>query len=204
MASSGATFSCPSCGRRYPWKPALAGRRARCKCGAAVAVPSAPPDADDDAPIPLSDEVPAAPADAGADPFAQADELFSPAAQEAAAKEEAQPAEAAVRPVPRKTLSPAQYRRPARIDQAPDVGDEVGGMRGYVSILFGALIIAGGLYEFYDLSDFERRGGRRSVHWLVAALYHAGGKWAVAIGLVLVGALVILGGAASIRRGRRR
>lgn len=32
-------FECPQCGRRYPWKPKLAGRAARCKCEAHFRVP---------------------------------------------------------------------------------------------------------------------------------------------------------------------
>ncbi len=30
---------CESCGRQYGWKPQLAGRNVKCKCGAAIAVP---------------------------------------------------------------------------------------------------------------------------------------------------------------------
>jgi hypothetical protein len=37
-----ATFSCSACGRRYPWKAELAGKRARCRCGAGLDVPSGP------------------------------------------------------------------------------------------------------------------------------------------------------------------
>ena len=38
---------CPSCGRTYAYKPELAGRRVKCKCGAAIQVPAAaPPDED--------------------------------------------------------------------------------------------------------------------------------------------------------------
>jgi hypothetical protein len=34
-----AKFSCPSCGRQFSWKPELAGRSAKCKCGATIKVP---------------------------------------------------------------------------------------------------------------------------------------------------------------------
>ena len=40
---SAAKFSCPACGKQYTWKPELAGRRAKCKCGQAIQVPAAPP-----------------------------------------------------------------------------------------------------------------------------------------------------------------
>src|SRR5947207_15351691 len=38
----GATFSCDSCGKQYPWKPELAGKKAKCKCGAMLNIPAQP------------------------------------------------------------------------------------------------------------------------------------------------------------------
>jgi hypothetical protein len=35
-------FACPSCGRQFTWKPELAGRSAKCKCGATVKIPAQP------------------------------------------------------------------------------------------------------------------------------------------------------------------
>lgn len=35
-----ATFACSACGRQYPWKPELAGRSAKCKCGQVMTVPA--------------------------------------------------------------------------------------------------------------------------------------------------------------------
>ena len=40
--AGGATFSCDSCGKQYPWKPELAGKKAKCKCGAVLSVPAQP------------------------------------------------------------------------------------------------------------------------------------------------------------------
>ena len=37
-----AKFSCPSCGRQFTWKPELAGRNAKCKCGGTIKVPQQP------------------------------------------------------------------------------------------------------------------------------------------------------------------
>jgi hypothetical protein len=34
-------FACGACGKRYAWKPQLAGKRAKCACGAAMTVPAA-------------------------------------------------------------------------------------------------------------------------------------------------------------------
>lgn len=36
-------FACPSCGRQFGWKPELAGRSAKCKCGNTIKVPAQPP-----------------------------------------------------------------------------------------------------------------------------------------------------------------
>src|SRR5687767_12957477 len=46
-------FSCASCGREFRWKPELAGKKAKCKCGAVVAVPTVAPSA---APAPAAVE----------------------------------------------------------------------------------------------------------------------------------------------------
>jgi len=40
--AGGATFSCDSCGKQYPWKPELAGKKAKCKCGAVLSIPAQP------------------------------------------------------------------------------------------------------------------------------------------------------------------
>jgi hypothetical protein len=32
-------FSCPECGKKYTWKPMLAGKKARCGCGVIMTVP---------------------------------------------------------------------------------------------------------------------------------------------------------------------
>src|SRR6266513_4898710 len=40
--AGGATFSCNSCGKQYPWKPELAGKKAKCKCGAILSIPAKP------------------------------------------------------------------------------------------------------------------------------------------------------------------
>ena len=37
-----AKFTCSACGRQYPWKPEIAGRAAKCKCGQALTVPQGP------------------------------------------------------------------------------------------------------------------------------------------------------------------
>jgi hypothetical protein len=36
-------FECDACGERYTWKPGIAGRQAKCKCGAVLTVPMTNP-----------------------------------------------------------------------------------------------------------------------------------------------------------------
>jgi hypothetical protein len=40
--AGGAMFSCDSCGKQYPWKAELAGKKAKCKCGALLNIPAQP------------------------------------------------------------------------------------------------------------------------------------------------------------------
>jgi len=36
-------FNCPSCQKEYKWKPEIAGKRAKCKCGSVLEIPAAEP-----------------------------------------------------------------------------------------------------------------------------------------------------------------
>lgn len=66
-----ATFACEGCGKQYAWKPELAGRAVKCRCGAVMRAPAEPPAPDDDlygmtdqptsAPSPVSAPAAAAP-----------------------------------------------------------------------------------------------------------------------------------------------
>jgi hypothetical protein len=41
------SFSCDACGKTYAWKPELAGKRVKCKCGKAITIPIDDPAGDD-------------------------------------------------------------------------------------------------------------------------------------------------------------
>ena len=47
-AATAGQFSCESCGKSYRWKPELAGRRAKCKCGAVMLCPATEPGRQED------------------------------------------------------------------------------------------------------------------------------------------------------------
>src|SRR5690554_2781451 len=58
--SESSTFSCESCGKSYAWKPELAGKKAKCKCGAMITVPQRPPADESDALYDLVEDDPPA------------------------------------------------------------------------------------------------------------------------------------------------
>ena len=43
MPEAAVKFNCDACGQSYRWKPELAGKRVRCKCGQPLQVPAQPP-----------------------------------------------------------------------------------------------------------------------------------------------------------------
>ena len=45
-----ATITCDACGRHYAWKPQIAGKKVKCKCGQVLTVPVGPPENPDMAP----------------------------------------------------------------------------------------------------------------------------------------------------------
>jgi hypothetical protein len=47
-------FNCSSCGKEYRWKPELAGKKAKCKCGNVIPVPTKAPAAARPAPKPAA------------------------------------------------------------------------------------------------------------------------------------------------------
>ena len=59
---------CPACGKRYAYKPEMAGRRLKCKCGGVISVPLPP------TPEPMEDQF-----DAGVDESYEAEQQSSPA-----------------------------------------------------------------------------------------------------------------------------
>jgi len=42
VAGASSRFACEACGKSFAWKPALAGKKAKCSCGAIMTVPQAP------------------------------------------------------------------------------------------------------------------------------------------------------------------
>ena len=56
-----AVIQCPTCQKEYRWKPELAGKRVKCKCGTVIAVPTAEPAPEANDLYDLADDGPASP-----------------------------------------------------------------------------------------------------------------------------------------------
>jgi len=164
-----------ACGKQYTWKPELAGKRAKCKCGNVVSFPAQRP-GDEDAPEGFGDmdEIPMAPppppppmAGAGAPPP----------------------------PPTRGTMSRGTM---------PKSGGAAAASTGFtwnwkaaLNALFGLGITAFGVFEYFRIAQMEQDGnvhftGRRRAFWNL--LYGIGGKWAVMGLFLLVGISMIIGG----------
>jgi hypothetical protein len=96
---SGGKFSCPACGKQYAWKPQLAGKKAKCACGAMLVIPQA-----EAAPAGPPVSPPVNPLDDPYD-FAPADESAAPPPKPAAA--------------PRVAASPGAALAPAALGYVP-------------------------------------------------------------------------------------
>lgn len=75
MQSAEPKFSCPACGKRYRWKPEMAGRSAKCACGGKLVVPAQQPATENPVAIATKPELSAmkpAPANASPPPAASA------------------------------------------------------------------------------------------------------------------------------------
>jgi hypothetical protein len=170
-ADSEAKFACPSCGRSYAWKPQLAGKHAKCKCGAALAVPARPPGAADEF-----------------DPPALNDDDFPPEA----------PAEAAAAPAP--AYAAAAVARPAGDDARGRGGresDDATTTKQTQGLLIALLILLGsaGMFTAFGFMVLHRdhaepgvgRSGR-GIMALFDMLYQIGGPKLAAAPLFVVAA----------------
>jgi hypothetical protein len=199
----GSKFACPSCGKEFRWKSEIAGKRAKCKCGATVQVPATDP----------AKTAAAAPAMAGEHSFDDVYALAAAEAEQAAAENEraappaaptlayAAPADAPVRtPPPVFTAAGVPLPRRAKMDNTPSSLERWhSALRGIGYAFVGLLVCAYAAFEFITISNLEHRGGghHRMRIW-VWILYQIGGKWAVVIVLGGLGALMVLAGILAI------
>jgi hypothetical protein len=191
--SESSRFSCASCGRSFQWKPELAGKRAKCKCGATVEVPKADP---------AEALRAAAPEAAGPEP--SVDDVFAAAEMELAAPPPPPATRPATAAAPRASAAPAAAAyagtlpRRAKIDHTSPMETYHSRWRGVGWLLAGALLCAYAYYEFASLGRWEMEGGRHRMFVWVRLLYALGGRWGVLVILGGFGALVALLGVLAI------
>ena len=202
--SEGSRFSCPACGRSFRWKPELAGKRAKCKCGATIDVPRADPGAARAAAPskPAAGAKPPpppkrAPASEASEP--SIDDVFAAAEMELAASAEAHANAPPPKPVaPPASAAPAQAgaARPiphrAKIENTSPVETYHSRWRGLGYAFFGAILCAYAYYEFYSLGRWEARGGSHRFFIWTRLIYAIAGRWGVVVVLGGLGGLMAL------------
>ena len=189
--ADGLKFKCAACGREFRWKPELAGKKAKCKCGATVQVPAADPAA---APPPP-------PPPAEAESFDDVYALAAAEAEQAAATNQAHAAPIAYAapppPVPQTTYTPsgAPIPKRAKWDNTPSTFERWSQVwRGLGYALLGLLFCAYAYYEFWALGS-----RRRHRMWiLIWILYMIGGRWAVLVVIGGMGLLMVLVGVLAV------
>ncbi|HET6248967.1 MAG TPA: hypothetical protein VFE47_14820 [Tepidisphaeraceae bacterium] len=173
-------FQCPACKRRYTWKPELAGKRLRCKCGEPVSVPAE-----------MEIETPEdGPPDLGGEDFLQA-----------VAETQSMPA----RPVARPAAAAARIQRtPPTLSAASKaaVTREKISDRWWAMVGLGVFVMVVAFFEFSRLSNMEQHGGTVYLTRLEYLMYMIAGRWGVLIFLVIVAGASIGFGIQKFLKGR--
>ena len=186
--------TCAGCGKEYRWKPELAGKRAKCKCGgvvsfpkggsAAAAAPPPPP------PPPIPSDVPE-----GFEDFGMAADAPPPPPPP---------------PVPGRRPAAAAVAAPAT-GGFKDSTASAGGAgfhfswKAVVNILIGLGLIVVGFLEFADIGHKEALHqevhftGRRSGYLTI--MYAIGGRYGV-LGFFAIAGLAFIGGAVLVMMGK--
>ena len=176
-----------ACGKQYAWKPELAGKRAKCKCGNVVSFPAQRP-GEDEAPEGFGDmdEIPMAPPPPP-----------PPMAGGGAPPPPPPPVAGTRGTIARGTMPKSGGRA-----QQQSSGFQFSG-KALWNLIIGVGLIGFGIFEYISLSGMEAEGrtprfGRRS-GWL-RLMYTIGGKWGVlaffaliGLGLIAFAVLVMLG-----------
>ena len=183
---TGPKFACASCGKEYKWKPELAGKRGKCKCGGVLSIPAEPP-VDEPEPEPnfddlydISDDAPRkAPAHTAAAPPPPL-----PATAVAAAP-------TAVSTARKGTV----YRPPPPPDPSARGPINVSGSLKYFG--FGILLGAWAAFELNFPTDPDERARKWQALLKLANNVHPRAAFVIlallAAGLLLMGVLVLLG-----------
>ena len=182
MGNGDVKIECAACKRRYAWKPELAGKRVKCKCGEPIQVPTEP--------VP---EIEEAPPDFGSLEFELA---AAQTASETKAEPPALVARAATsRPRPKPVATPVQSSAaPVKVKLSD---------RWWFLLGMGVFMFPMAFYEFSHLNDLETHGGSVYVGQYEYLMYKIAGKWGVLIFFLLVSGTCTTFGVLSFLKRRR-
>ena len=184
---TGPKFACASCGKEYKWKPELAGKKGKCKCGGVLSIPAEEP-VEDAEPEPSLDDL-----------YDISDDAPKKAPAYAAAAAPAPPlpapAMASARSAPAATKTGTVYRPPPPPDPNAPAPMNFSGSLKYFG--FAILIGAWAVFEFAYPTDPEARARKwqallklaNNIHPRAAFFFLA----LLSAGLLLMGVLVLLG-----------
>jgi hypothetical protein len=180
---TGPKFSCPSCAKEYRWKPELAGKKGKCKCGGVLAIPASPPRAAEAEP------------DAFDDPYDVADEPVQQASTYA-------PAQA-----PTTTMTAPAATSASRSTASTSVSsgaDDGGGAKRELHVVpalkwigIGVLVGAFALWELSSPTDPDAPARRLKAVLALANKIHPMGSFfvlaAFAAFMLVIGVLILFG-----------
>ena len=162
-------FSCSECGRKFTWKPEIAGRKARCKCGSVIAVPKtapvapAPPPQVEDFDIPDDEPIQPAPMSATTPTSARSGATMPSAAATVASQ-----------------------------IASRHVGDDDDTWKWWYYVLAGLAMVPIAFYQYFRLLDYESgEESRMGLKSFERMLYGIFGKWGVIAFLLAIGAVCI-------------
>jgi hypothetical protein len=184
---TGPKFACASCGKEYKWKPELAGKKGKCKCGGVLSIPAEEPGQDAE-PEPSLDDL-----------YDISDDAPKKAPAYAAAAAPAPPlpapAMASARSAPAATKTGTVYRPPPPPDPNAPAPMNFSGSLKYFG--FAILLGAWAAFEFAYPTDPEARARKWQALLKLANNIHPRGAFAflalLTAGLLLMGVLVVLG-----------
>ena len=163
-------FNCTQCGREFTWKPEIAGRKAKCKCGSIITVPKTAP-------------VPPAP-----EPEPEVDDFDIP---DDAEPVQAAPMPAAAAPAKGKRMPSAAAAIASEI-ASRHVGDDDDSWKWWYYVLAGLAMVPVAGYQYFRLMDYEKgEESRIGLKSFERMLYGIFGKWGVVGFLLAIGAVCI-------------
>jgi hypothetical protein len=173
-------FPCSSCGREFTWKPEIAGKRAKCKCGAVLVVPKTRPVIEDE-PAPLED-----------------DDAFGLAGEDDA--EVAPPPPPPLPPTVKSGKTAVAGRAGAALAGSAlseklnigGGGDDGDTWKWWYYVVGGLAMIPVAIYQYMRLMDYESgESSRTGLKSFERMLYGMFGKWGVVAFIILIGAVCV-------------